>query len=246
MNEIITFEFKNMDVRVIEDGNGNPWWVAGDVCEILELKNTSMSIGNLDDDEKGINKVYTPGGEQSVVTINEPGLYTLILRSNKPEAKAFKRWITHEVLPSIRKTGEYKTLNTPWWAIEANGVEYLLTKFDAPKSMIATETMKHVHQIGGPDLRDKVGELPCSQNILDEEVMLEPTELGKSFGLSAIKMNKLLEEFNLQEKVNGSWTPTEEGAQICSRHLWNSAGKSGYNLKWSKSKIENIINQEEE
>jgi hypothetical protein len=125
-------------------------------------------------------------------------------------------------------------------------VEYLLSKFDAPKSMIATEAMKHVYQIGGPDLRDKVGELPCAQNIPDEEVMLEPTELGRAFGVSAIKMNRILEEFELQEKINGHWTPTEKGAQICSRYLWNSAGKSGYNYKWSKSKIEELFNEKRE
>lgn len=67
-----------------------------------------MAVNGLDDDEKGVRKVYTLGGEQELLTVNEPGLYTLIIRSNKPEAKNFKRWITHEVLPSIRKTGKYE------------------------------------------------------------------------------------------------------------------------------------------
>ena len=81
----------------------DPWFVAKDVCDCLELTNVSMACQTLDEDEKGINKVYTLGGSQDMMLISESGLYTLIMRSNKPEAKAFKRWVTHEVLPSIRK-----------------------------------------------------------------------------------------------------------------------------------------------
>ena len=95
-------------MRVVQDGEDNPWWVAKDVCKVLDIKNSRDAVQNLDDDEKGVDKIYTLGGRQNVITINESGLYTLIFRSNKPEAKVFRRWITNEVLPSIRKTGEYK------------------------------------------------------------------------------------------------------------------------------------------
>ena len=84
---------------------GEPWFVAADVCRALGLGNSSKAIMPLDDDEKGITISDTLGGKQEMTTINEPGLYSLILRSRKPEAKAFKRWITHEVIPAIRKTG---------------------------------------------------------------------------------------------------------------------------------------------
>ena len=93
-------------VRVVEC-EGEPWFVAKDVCECLELTNTSQTLSHLDDDEKGIISNDTPGGKQEMSIISEPGLYSLILRSRKPEAKAFKRWVTHEILPSIRKTGHY-------------------------------------------------------------------------------------------------------------------------------------------
>lgn len=86
---------------------GEPWWVALDVAAVLELGNVHSSLALLDDDEKGFHSVETPGGPQQLAVVNEPGLYSLILRSRKPQAKAFKRWITHEVLPSIRKTGSY-------------------------------------------------------------------------------------------------------------------------------------------
>lgn len=87
--------------------NGNPWFVAKDVCDILELGNSRSSLALLDEDEKDVHSMDTPGGKQEMTIISEPGLYSLILRSRKPEAKAFKRWVTHEVIPSIRKTGGY-------------------------------------------------------------------------------------------------------------------------------------------
>lgn len=86
---------------------GEPWFVAADVCTVLDIAHSASSLRLLDDDEKGVQSVHTPGGDQQMTTVNEPGLYSLILRSRKPEAKAFKRWITHDVLPQIRKTGSY-------------------------------------------------------------------------------------------------------------------------------------------
>ena len=93
--------------------DGDPWFVANDVCAVLDLGNPRSSLSLLDDDEKGVHAVDTPGGQQGVTIVNEPGLYSLILRSRKPDAKAFKRWITHEVLPAIRRTGSYSAILAP-------------------------------------------------------------------------------------------------------------------------------------
>ena len=93
-------------VRVVMR-EGEPWFTGKDVCDILELDNHRSSLALLDEDEKGVHTMDTPGGKQEMAVISEAGLYSLILRSRKPEAKAFKRWITHEVIPSIRKTGGY-------------------------------------------------------------------------------------------------------------------------------------------
>lgn len=97
-------EFGAVRVVTLE---GEPWFVAADVCRALGLGNSRQTLSYLDDDEKGVITSDTLGGKQEMSTINEPGLYSLILRSRKPEAKAFKRWITHEVIPEIRKTGGY-------------------------------------------------------------------------------------------------------------------------------------------
>ncbi len=84
---------------------GEPWFVAADVCRALGIDRTQTR--RLDEDEKGVYSAQTPGGQQDMSIVNEPGLYALVLSSRKPEAKAFKRWITHEVIPNIRKTGGY-------------------------------------------------------------------------------------------------------------------------------------------
>lgn len=100
------FPLTNQETRIV-DLDGNPWWVLRDVCEVLSIGNSRMVAERLDDDEKGVSQIDTPGGLQNLTIINEAGLYSVILRSDKPEAKAFRRWVTHEVLPQIRKTGTY-------------------------------------------------------------------------------------------------------------------------------------------
>ena len=107
-NELQVFEFKGHDVRTIMR-DGYPWWVAKDVCDVLELDNRETPR-KLDDDEVGKTHITdSTGRDQEMSIVSEPGLYSLILRSRKPEAKEFKRWITHEVLPSVRKHGAYVT-----------------------------------------------------------------------------------------------------------------------------------------
>lgn len=103
--QVFPFEFEGNQVRVVKDAKGNPWWVAKDLCDVLGHTNSSMALQRLDDDEKGIKKVYTPGGLQQMQVVNEPGMWELIIRSNKPQAKPFRRFIAHEVLPAIIKTG---------------------------------------------------------------------------------------------------------------------------------------------
>lgn len=112
-NGIQVFEQSGLgSVRVVMQ-DGEPWFVAKDVCDCLDLGNPRTSIALLDEDEKGVHTMDTPGGAQEMSIISEPGLYSLILRSRKPEAKAFKRWVTHDILPSIRRTGGYGQWNLP-------------------------------------------------------------------------------------------------------------------------------------
>lgn len=101
------FEFETQPVRILDEQNGETWFVAADVCRVLEIADVKGAYSRLDDDEKDTRTMGTPGGPQQVVMINEAGLYSLMFTSRKPQAKRFKRWVTHDVLPSLRKTGSY-------------------------------------------------------------------------------------------------------------------------------------------
>lgn len=106
MHDLQIFKYNGKEVRTIQK-DGEPWWVLKDVCEVLGLSSPHKVFERLDDDEKGRNQIPTLGGEQEMTVINESGLYNVILRSDKPEAKPFRKWVTSEVLPSIRKNGGY-------------------------------------------------------------------------------------------------------------------------------------------
>lgn len=108
MNELQVFQNDQFgQVRTVQN-DGQPWFVAADVCRALELGQVTNTIRRLDEDEKALISIKgISRGNDQVSIINEPGLYTLVIGSRKPEARAFKRWITHEVIPSIRKSGGY-------------------------------------------------------------------------------------------------------------------------------------------
>ena len=108
-NEIQKFDFRGASLRTLTDEAGEPWFIAKDVCDILELTNPAVALQSLDEDEKtnlSNSYVWSEPGRRPLI-ISEPGLYRLVMRSRKPEAKEFQRWVTHEVLPQIRKTGGY-------------------------------------------------------------------------------------------------------------------------------------------
>ena len=123
------FDFESHTIRTIIGSDGEPWWVAADVCRVLSIVNVGDAIAKLDDDERrddiGITDVI--GRQQKTWMVNEPGLYTLVFRSNKPEAKRFRKWVTSEVLPAIRKTGRYA-------AGDQEG-DYLLREIDAIRQL---------------------------------------------------------------------------------------------------------------
>ena len=106
MSDIQLFDNENFGtIRAFLAEDGQPWFVAKDVCAALDIQATAAS--RLDEDEKGLRLTQTPGGNQQVLCVTEPGFYRLVLRSRKPEAKAFQRWVTHEVLPALRRDGGY-------------------------------------------------------------------------------------------------------------------------------------------
>lgn len=203
MNELQkVFNYEGNEVRTILR-EGETWIVAKDVCVVLEIANPRTSLALLEKDEKGVHTMDTLGGKQQLTIINEAGLYTLILKSRKPEAKQFKRWVTHEVLPSIRRHGTYMTENTLEQAI--NNPDFmigLLTKLKEEKlKRLAAEDMASILE---PKARKY-------EEFLDAEGLTTLTTLGKSYlgGLSAQEVRKFLQAQGIisLKKVDGAYLP---------------------------------------
>lgn len=135
MSAIIPFTFPEtgQPVRTVTI-SGEPWWIARDVCAVLDIRNVADAVASLDEDEKDVATTDTLGGAQQASIINEPGLYSLILRSRKPQAKAFKRWVTHEVIPSIRQTGRYEAAPR-----EMSKLEALQAALESEQARVAAE-----------------------------------------------------------------------------------------------------------
>jgi anti-repressor protein len=148
MHEVNNYFFNAHLVRVALV-DGEPWWYASDVCRVLEIANNRDALSRLDEDEKGVALTDTPGGRQEMSTVNEAGLYALILGSRKPSAKAFKRWVTHEVLPSIRKTGGYQAAPAPAFDIPKTfaGALALAAKLEEERAALACAVQAQAEDI---------------------------------------------------------------------------------------------------
>ena len=191
MNEIQIFKNSQFgEVRSVVKG-GEPWFAAKDVCGCLSISKHRDAISRLDDDERGSFEVDTLGGRQNIAAVNEYGLYSLVLSSRKPEAKEFKRWVTHEVIPAIRKTGMYMTdnavqniLNNPTAFIE------ILTEYKKVQDENKSLTMQNASQ------KQLIGELKPKADytdlILKSKSLVTITQIAKDYGMSGQAMNKIL------------------------------------------------------
>lgn len=194
MNELQIFQNPQFgEVRVVQK-DGEPWFVAVDVCRVLELGNNRQALARLDEDEKGVISNDTPGGKQSLNIVNEPGLYSLVLGSRKPEARAFKRWITHEVIPSIRKTGSYTLPRDYPSALRA------LADEAEKNQLLAAENEAQRQEIA--DFQPKKQYL---DTILASPGAMAITQIAADYGMSAKQLNRILHEAGVQRKVNGQW-----------------------------------------
>ena len=214
-NGIQVFEQSGLgSVRVIMQ-NGEPWFVAKDVCECLDIGNSRDAVAALDEDEKGVDSIDTPGGAQEMSIISEPGLYSLILRSRKPEAKAFKRWVTHDILPSIRKTGSYSMAvakaETDYAAIphEIDSLGKILGFAGITGNQLAIAADNYYRKRTGISVIEASGVQLVSPQ---QKQLLTPTQIGKELGgISGRKVNLMLAGLGLQQRVGEAWEPTEEG-----------------------------------
>ena len=203
------FNFGKSEVRVVMVG-GEPWWVAKDVCDVLEIKNNRDALSRLDEDEKGVVLTDTPGGEQKMSIVNEPGLYTLILASRKKEAKAFKRWITHEVIPSIRKTGQYTVKADPVDKTKEMRAEAMLRNARVREAKALEGLAAKFRDILNPDAIHSL--IAYSANaITGKQILALPeiektytaTEIAQELGVSANKVGRVANQYGLKTDEYG-------------------------------------------
>lgn len=138
--DLIQHTFHGQSVRVSADEHGEPWFVLADLCAVLGIARPAVVAARIADDMKGVCQADTPGGRQQMTTVNEPGMWTVILRSDSPNAEPVRRWVTTEVLPSIRKTGSYALgAQTPEQRIALAVIEAqtLLAEKDATIAVLA-------------------------------------------------------------------------------------------------------------
>ena len=204
-NNIVAFKYNEQQVRTIEK-NGEPWFVGKDVAEILGYSDTAQAVRkHIDNEDKGVVEMTTPGGKQPVTIINESGLYSLILSSKLPTAKEFKHWVTSEVLPSIRKTGEYKI--TP---AQQNRLDIMERNSRAREASLWLRISAQVKS----DTYRQVCASYASTVLAGREVIPLPqttqhhysaTEIGEMFGVSKQAIGNLANKYGMKTDEYGSW-----------------------------------------
>ena len=250
MNTLVPFQFENKSIRVVTDENGEPLFVGKDVCDALGYKDPTTAIRS---HCRGVQKLHpipdSLGRTQDARVIAEPDVLRLIVNCTLPAAAAFERLVFEEILPTIRKTGSYSVhakdqpiaLPASVAAAHIKAELELAALFGVPLHLAQVEAVKTVKADTGYDASRFLLLAPAQTDIPQDEMRLEPTELGKKFGMSAVAINKLLEAAELQKKVDGSWEPTGEGKLYASSHQWKVGNKSGYNLKWNVSRVRRLV-----
>ena len=237
MTSITPFEFEAHQVRIVEI-DGEPWFVAKDVAEVLGYARPRDAVA---DHCKGAAKhrLPTPGGMQVVAVIPERDVYRLIIRSNLPEAERFEEWVVGEVLPSIRKTGSY-THQRKELAQDLNStVSALLLIGDAMKKVTGvTEgvamacSLSLIEEVTGISMETARKALPAKQGPVFD---LNASGLGKLAGMSGQAMNLALAGAGLQFKnAAGEWELADPGKKFAEAKPFNRHGHTGYQILWNR------------
>lgn len=195
--ELQTFNFETQEVRTVIKNN-EPWFVGKDVADILGYSRSDNAIRrHVDDEDKLTHRISASGQSRNMTIVNESGLYALIFGSKLPKAKSFKRWVTKEVLPSIRKHGTYMTAET---------IEKALTD---PDTIIQLATTLKEEREQRLIAEQRVNELQPKASyydlILQNKSLLSVTQIAKDYGKSARWLNQKLHELGVQYNQSGTW-----------------------------------------
>lgn len=252
---VVPFKFESYEVRTVDIG-GEPWFVAKDVCDVLELTNVTKALHGIDDDELALLNVRSGGQMREMNCISESGLYALIVRSNKPQAKVFRKWVTSEVLPAIRKTGQYVAPQQP----KHGQLALVQQDWQAAVEMakIAGLTGNQAVLAADKMMRNMTGVSPLAQLEMlhlaceTQERNLTPTEISslaeiKGLANTARQVNVMLEQMGLQvARYAGkqkTWVPTEKGrplAVLLDTNKHYNCGTPVQQLKWKESVVRAI------
>ena len=208
--QVFTNEELNANIRVVEI-DGQPFFVAKDVCDCLEIANSREAITRLDEDELTSVKLTSGGQMREMKAVNEYGLYNLILGSRKPEAKQFKRWITHDVLPSIRKTGKYE--------VRSETREQLISRALIEAKVVVAEfnarigSLEETVAVQGMQIAEMNPKAAYYDMILNCKDVVSITTIAKDYGMSGCKLNDLLHEYGVQWKQNNVWVLYQKHAE---------------------------------
>ena len=248
MSAIIPFQFEAHAVRAQVDEFGQPWFNATDVCDALEMGNPSQAIkSHVDAEDLQKLETLTAGGRQRQNHVNESGLYALILGSTKDAAKRFKRWITGEVLPAIRKTGAYSAAAT-MAALPAPTQDRVtailligeaVAKVPGVKTGIAmAATLTCIQENTGLTTEVLRRALPAANEPI---CSLNATQLGKLLSHSAKATNQLLASGGLQFRNDrDEWELTEAGEAWAEAMPYSRNGHSGYQILWNPAVAEQL------
>ena len=246
-NALQVFDYNGSAVRTVEK-DGEIWFVAKDVCDVLELSNPTEALKALDDDEKGSLRISegtsSKGGNPNMNIITESGLFALVLRSNKPEAKKFRKWVTGTVLPQIKRTGSFSIKPDKLTRSIMSAAKMIFSAAGIKNNQLALALDKIVIHYTGESMLGISGialEAPSNKQLLN------PTQIGKILGGKSPRyINQLLERLGFQEKIAGLWQPTDDGevyAVMLDTGKRNSEGAPVRQLKWDSS-ILNVLQEE--
>ena len=210
MNEIEIFnnlEFGKVRViyTVADSGAREPWFVGKDVADALGYSDTSDAIKrHVDPEDKGVGEIPTPGGRQAVTIINESGLYSLVFSSRLESAKRFKRWVTSEVLPSIRKRGMYATPQT-LDEMRKDPAAFVKLLRDYADEVDRNQALQNQVAIQNQQILEMEPKVTYYDIVLQCKNAIPITQIAKDYGWTANEMNKKLHNLGIQYHVNKTW-----------------------------------------
>jgi prophage antirepressor-like protein len=244
MENLQIFNYGERPVRTLMK-DGEPWWVLKDACDILGLSTPAKVAERLDDDEKGMSLIHTPGGPQQLTMVNEPGLYGVILRSDKPEARKFKRWLTHSVLPQIRKTGSFGERRKPCNIVfrqRLNMAEAFTRMTGVPREIAMAHAITEAEKLTGEDFDGWKRLLPARCEA-SEIPGMNATAVSQRIGApNAAAANKMLAALGLQYRDGKSWRLTEAGKAHADEMPFERNGHFDYRILWRDSVADVLTN----